>query len=78
MGSLKRKVERKKKRESLKEQKKTLKKALQHTTGMPTECSGCSLNFDPIEDADTWMIVAHPDAGISLYCPECYNKDKEL
>ena len=78
MGSLKRKVERKKKLENLKTQKKALKKALQNTAGMPTTCSACSSDFDPIEDADTWMIVSDPKAGISLYCPACYNKDKEL
>ena len=76
MGSLKRKVDRKKKVAELKDKKKALKKALQSTAGMPTTCSDCSKDFDPVEDADTWMIVADPKAGISLYCPGCYNKDK--
>ena len=76
MGSIKRKVERKKKLEALKEQKKALKSALKNTMGMPSECSSCDKDFDPHEDADTWMVVADPDSGLQLFCPDCYDKDK--
>lgn len=75
MSSAKKKMQRKKKVEDLKVKKKALKKALQTTAGMPGGCSSCDLDFDPINDADTWMIVCTAENEVQLYCPNCYNKD---
>ena len=76
MGSLKRKLERKKSLKGQKEAKKNLKKALNATMGMPTNCSGCNANFDPLEDAETWMVAVFDDK-IQLNCPVCYEKAQE-
>ena len=73
MGSLKRKMERKKLLKKSKKAKKKLKQALNATLGMPTKCSGCDADFDPHNDADTWMVSAYDDM-INLFCPTCYNK----
>jgi len=73
MGSLKRKIERKKNLKKVKESKKNLKKALNATMGIPTKCSSCSDNFDPVEDSDTWMVTVY-DEIVELKCPKCYKK----
>ena len=73
MGSLKRKMERKKKLRELKNTKKSLKSALNATLGLPTSCSQCCADFDPVEDADSWMVVAQ-DQTPKLFCPSCYSK----
>ena len=76
MGSLKRKMERKKALKKTKQSKKQLKQALNATLGMPTKCSGCSGDFDPHTDADTWMVTAYEDM-IHLFCPSCYKEVQE-
>ncbi len=73
MGSLKRKIERKKRLRKTKESKKNLKKVLNATMGMPTKCVSCGTDFDPIEDADTWMVSVF-DEVVQLNCPKCYKK----
>ena len=70
MGSLKRKIERKKRLKKDKSAKKNLKKALNATMGIPTKCSKCNASFDPIEDADTWVVTLY-DGQTSLFCPTC-------
>lgn len=70
MGSLKRKIQRKKRLKKEKESKKKLKQALNATMGIPTKCSKCSASFDPIEDADTWVVTLD-DGQTSLFCPKC-------
>ena len=73
MGSLKRKLARKKKLKKVKKAKKDLKSALNATMGIPTDCSDCGKSFDPVKDADTWMVAVF-DKVVSLKCPECYEK----
>ena len=73
MGSLKRKIERKKKLKNLKQSKKNLKKALSATMGMPTNCTQCNAEFDPIDDADTWRVTVQ-DRLVTLSCPVCWEK----
>ena len=73
MGSLKRKIERKKKLKNLKQSKKNLKKALSATMGMPTNCTQCNAEFDPIDDADTWRVTVQ-DSLVTLSCPVCWEK----
>ena len=76
MGSLKRKLERKKNLKAAKSAKKNLKKALTATMGMPTDCTSCGESFDPVEDAETWMVAVFDDV-IQLNCPTCYEKATE-
>lgn len=76
MGSLKRKITRKKNLKSLKQSKKNLKKALSATMGMPTNCTGCNQDFDPIEDADLWRVSVY-DNVVNLSCPDCFKKISE-
>ncbi len=70
MGSLKRKINRKKQLKKDKESKKKLKQVLNATMGIPTKCSNCNASFDPIEDADTWIVTFHNE-NTSLFCPAC-------
>tara|TARA_Y100001938_G_scaffold133553_2_gene193057 strand:+ start:323 stop:568 length:246 start_codon:yes stop_codon:yes gene_type:complete len=73
MGSIKRKMQRKKNQKALKQSKKNLKKALAATMGMPTNCTECNAEFDPIEDADTWRVAVF-DSVVKLSCPTCFEE----
>ena len=77
MGSLKRQINRKKNLKNLKRAKKNLKSALSATMGLPTNCTGCGDNFDPVEDASTWMVAVYEE-GVHLNCPSCYEKVSAL
>tara|TARA_R100000005_G_C4970765_1_gene183851 strand:- start:556 stop:810 length:255 start_codon:yes stop_codon:yes gene_type:complete len=77
MGSLKRKMRRNKEKKAHKEMKKHL-----NMFGMLGEqCLACAAVFDKKskEHAKTWRVVVREDKGrVSLYCPECWTKAKEL
>ena len=73
MGSLKRKMKRKKNLKALKQSKKNLKKALTATMGIPTNCTECNAEFDPIEDSDTWRVAVF-DKVVKLSCPSCFEE----
>lgn len=75
MGSLKRKMKRKKDLKRLKESKKALKKSLAAVSGLPTTCTGCDKDFDPHEDADSWMVLSKDDS-LNLFCPTCYEENR--
>jgi hypothetical protein len=76
MGSLKRKMQRKKDLKKSKEAKKNLKRVLNATMGIPTSCSMCSADFDPIKDADTWIVTMVPGEEAVLICETCQS-DRE-
>ena len=76
MGSLNRKIRRKREQKNKKHNKKNLKRAMSALSGLPTTCTGCSSNFDPDTDADTWIVQASPgNERISLFCPQCVTKN---
>jgi hypothetical protein len=63
-------MQRTKKIQKRKQAKRSLKQALNATVGMPTNCTACDTEFDPVEDADTWM-VEFGKKEIKLLCPKC-------
>ena len=77
MGSLKRSMRRKKEQKAQKEMRKQL-----NMFGMLGEqCMACQKNFDKKskEHAKTWRVVVRKDKSrVSLYCPDCWAKAKEL
>ncbi len=77
MGSLKRKIRRQKEQKAQKE----MKKQLNMFGALGEECTSCKKSFDKKskEDAQTWKVVVRKDKNrVSLYCPECWGKAKEL
>ena len=77
MRSLKRTMRRRKEKKAQKEMKKHL-----NMFGMLGEqCMACETAFDKKskEHAETWRVVVREDKSrVSLYCPECWAKAKEL
>lgn len=74
---MKRKIRRQKEQKAQKEMKKQLS-----MFGMLGEqCMSCRKDFDKKskEHAQTWRVVVRKDKNrVSLYCPECWDKAKEL
>ena len=77
MGSIKRKMRRNKEKKAQKE----MKKKLNMFGVIGEQCLACSKKFDKRskEHAKTWRVVVREDKSrVSLYCPECWAKAKEL
>ena len=77
MGSLKRKMLRRQEKAA----KKKLKKQLGALTALGEECSACAKEFDKKsrEHAETWRVVVRKDKSrVSLFCPDCWDKAKQL
>ncbi len=77
MGSLKRKMLRRQEKAA----KKKLKKQLSTFGALGEECSACAKEFDKKsrEHAETWRVVVRKDKNrVSLFCPDCWDKAKQL
>ena len=58
-----------------------MKKQLTMFGGLGEECMSCKESFDKksMEHVKTWKVVVRQDKNrVSLYCPECWGKAKEL
>ena len=78
MGSLERKLMRRQEKETRKFEKKLAKK-LNMFDDLPENCLTCEKEYDKKdrEQAMTWQVVVKTDA-VRLYCPECWDKAKDL
>ena len=78
MSSLERKLSRKQDKATKKIEKKLAKK-LNMFDELPENCLTCDAEYDKKnrEQATTWQVVIKTDA-VRLYCPECWDKAKDL
>ena len=70
MGSLSRKIKRQKELKIKKHNKKNLKRAVSALSGMPTNCTACSREFNQETDLDTRVVHTENDL-VSLFCDKC-------
>jgi predicted RNA-binding Zn-ribbon protein involved in translation (DUF1610 family) len=78
MSSLERKLARRQDKATKKIEKKMAKK-LNMFDELPENCLTCGAEYDKKnrEQATTWQVVIKTDA-VRLYCPECWDKAKDL
>jgi uncharacterized protein with PIN domain len=80
MGSLKRKIARNAFKKSKKAEKQMADKLMMFDM-LDDECAACTTPFDKKskEHAETWsVVVREQEKVVRLYCPDCWNKAREI
>ena len=81
MGSLKRKILRNKTKKIKKDIEKQMTRQLMMFDKLKDECAMCETPFDKSlkEHAENWkVVVREKEEVVRLYCPECWDKAKDL